>query len=173
MGKQVCAQKTGQGLNKLFIQTDVQKKFHWDPEVPAILSRCEDGAYVFGFQLEGAAWDKNSGKVDESIPKQQFSVVPLIYCTAKMIVEGKEEKGIYKCPVYIPPTETSRMCSPHSSRPPTPPRSGYLLVALSSSMSRASPMPSSPDRSLQMRAKPPKSENTTDSQTLYIYHNFN
>ena len=99
--KQVCAQKTGQGLNKLFIQTDVQKKFHWDPEVPAILSRCEDGAYVFGFQLEGAAWDKNSGKVDESIPKQQFSVVPLIYCTAKMIVEGKEEKGIYKCPVYM------------------------------------------------------------------------
>ena len=31
--KQVCAQKTGQGLNKLYIQTDIQKKFHWEPEV--------------------------------------------------------------------------------------------------------------------------------------------
>lgn len=35
--KQVCAQKTGQGLNKLYIQTDIQKKFHWDPEVAPIL----------------------------------------------------------------------------------------------------------------------------------------
>lgn len=59
--KQVCAQKTGQGLNKLYIQTDVQKKFHWEPEIPGMLQRIEDGAYVFGFQLEGAAWEKNSG----------------------------------------------------------------------------------------------------------------
>lgn len=35
--KQVCAQKTGQGLNKLYIQTDIQKRMHWDPEVPGML----------------------------------------------------------------------------------------------------------------------------------------
>jgi dynein heavy chain len=99
--KQVCAQKTGQGLNKLYIQTDIQKKFHWEPEVAQMLQRLDDGAYVFGFQLEGAAWDKNASKMEESIPKQQFSVVPLIYCKALMIQEGKEEKGIYKCPVYM------------------------------------------------------------------------
>merc|ERR1740139_96813 len=117
-----------------------------------------------------------------------------------MIVEGKEEKGIYKCPVHDHQQRqvvcVHRTAQDHP-RPPEmgtcwllshprcrgrlrcllprteAPRSGYLLAALSSSMSRASPMPSSPDRSLQMRAKPPKSENTTDSQTLYIYHNFN
>lgn len=83
--KQVCAQKTGQGLNKLYIQTDIQKKFHWEPEVAQMLQRIDDGAYVFGFQLEGAAWDKNACKMEESIPKQQFSVVPLIYCKALMI----------------------------------------------------------------------------------------
>jgi hypothetical protein len=43
---------------------------HWDPEVTQMLTRLEDGAYVFGFQLEGAAWDKNAGLMEESIPKQ-------------------------------------------------------------------------------------------------------
>jgi len=83
--KQVCAQQTGKGLNKLYIQTDVQKKFHWEPEIPGMLQRIEDGAYVFGFQLEGAAWEKNSGQMEESIPKQQFSVVPIIHCKAVML----------------------------------------------------------------------------------------
>jgi len=35
--KQVCAQKTGQPLNKLFVQTDILKKLHWDPEIPGML----------------------------------------------------------------------------------------------------------------------------------------
>lgn len=83
--KQVCAQKTGQGLNKLYIMTDVQKRFHWDPEVPGMLARLEDGAYVFGFTLEGAAWDKSAGSMEESIPKQQFSVVPLVHCKAMVV----------------------------------------------------------------------------------------
>lgn len=99
--KQVCAQKTGQGLNKLYVQTDVLKKMHWDPEVATMLNRLEDGAYVFGFQLEGAAWDKNASLMDESIPKQQFSVVPLIHCKAQTIVENKVDKGIYQCPCYM------------------------------------------------------------------------
>jgi len=74
---------------------------HWDPEVPTMLNRLEDGAYVFGFQLEGAAWDKNASLMDESIPKQQFSVVPLIHCKAMTIVEGKVDKGVYQCPCYM------------------------------------------------------------------------
>lgn len=97
----MCAQKTGQGLNKLYVQTDILKKFHWEPEVATMLTRLEDGAYCFGFQLEGAAWDKNAAVMEESIPKQQFSVVPLIHCKALMIQEGKEEKGVYKCPCYM------------------------------------------------------------------------
>ena len=99
--KQVCAQKTGQGLNKLYIQTDVQKKFHWEPEIPGMLQRIEDGAYVFGFQLEGAAWEKNSGQMEESIPKQQFSVVPIIHCKALQTQEGKVDKAVYMCPCYM------------------------------------------------------------------------
>jgi len=98
--KQVCAQKTGFGLNKLNIVTDVQKKFHYEPEIPGMLSRIEDGAYVFGFQLEGAAWDKNSGQMEESIPKIQFAVMPIIHCKAVVMQEGKVDKGVYACPCY-------------------------------------------------------------------------
>jgi len=98
--KQVCAQKTGFGLNKLNIVTDVQKKFHYEPEIPGMLSRIEDGAYVFGFQLEGAAWEKNSGQMEESIPKIQFAVMPIIHCKAVVMQEGKVDKGVYACPCY-------------------------------------------------------------------------
>lgn len=83
--KQVCAQKTGQGLNKLYVATDVLKRFHWEPETVQLLSRLEDGAICFGFQLEGAAWDKNAACIEESIPKQQFSVLPLVHCKALVV----------------------------------------------------------------------------------------
>jgi len=99
--KQVCAVKTGQGLNKLYIQTDVQKRFHWEPELQQVVSKSDEGCYVFGFQLEGAAWDKNAAVIEESLPKQMFSTIPVVWCKAMMIVEGKEEKGIFPCPVYM------------------------------------------------------------------------
>lgn len=59
-----------------------------------------DGAYVFGFQVEGARWDA-SGGLEESEPKKQFSVVPVVNCKPVIVVEGKEEKGVYQCPVYM------------------------------------------------------------------------
>jgi dynein heavy chain len=59
-----------------------------------------DGAYVFGFQVEGARWDA-SGGLEESEPKKQFSVVPVVNCKPQPVVEGKEEKGVYQCPIYM------------------------------------------------------------------------
>ena len=37
-----------------------------------------DGAYVFGFHVEGARWDSGVGQLDESVPTVQFSVVPVV-----------------------------------------------------------------------------------------------
>jgi len=65
------------------------------------VSKSDEGCYVFGFQLEGAAWDKNAAVIEESLPKQMFSTIPVVWCKAVMIVEGKEEKGIFPCPVYM------------------------------------------------------------------------
>lgn len=58
-----------------------------------------EGAFVFGLQVEGARWDPNAG-LEECEPKKQFSVVPVVLVRPVVLQEGKEEKGVYQCPVY-------------------------------------------------------------------------
>jgi dynein heavy chain len=61
----------------------------------------KDGAYVFGFVLEGARWDSAIGMLDESKPKEMFSVIPVVFCRAAILPpEGKEDKSLYQCPAY-------------------------------------------------------------------------
>jgi dynein heavy chain, axonemal len=94
----VAANQKGQGLelNKLYIQTDITKKTIEEIDVVP-----KDGAYVFGFILEGARWDPGMGMLDESKPKEMFSVIPVVFCRAAVIpAEGKEDKSLYQCPAY-------------------------------------------------------------------------
>jgi dynein heavy chain len=93
--KQTHARDKKVELNMLTVQTDVLKKYYWEPDLPPV----KDGAYVFGFQVEGARWDQAVGQLEESLPKRAFSVVPVVNCRAALI-DSKEDKGIYKCPVY-------------------------------------------------------------------------
>lgn len=56
---------------------------------------------MFGFVLEGARWDVNIGMLEESRPKEMFSVLPVVYCKALPVpAEGKEDKSLYNCPCY-------------------------------------------------------------------------
>jgi len=73
--KQVFCRETMQELNKTTIQTDVLKKMYYEQDLPEL--RKTDGALVFGFQVEGARWDINSG-LEESLPKTSFSIVPVV-----------------------------------------------------------------------------------------------
>lgn len=60
--KQVVAglqRGVGVELNKLYIQTDITKK-----SVEEIEGSPKDGAYCFGFILEGARWDVASGHLE-------------------------------------------------------------------------------------------------------------
>ena len=94
--KQKTSQDEMYELNKLYIKTDITKKmFNEIPDVPP------KGAYVFGFHVDGARWDINVGQLDEAFPKKQYSVMPVIHCTAQLIPEVvKEDKTLYMCPVY-------------------------------------------------------------------------
>lgn len=41
------------------------------------------------------------GSLEESKPKEMFSVMPVCYCKAMPVVEtGREDKSIYACPCY-------------------------------------------------------------------------
>jgi len=51
---------------------------YWETDLPPLKDK--EGAYVFGFQVEGARWDASVGQLDESLPKRAFSVMPVIKC---------------------------------------------------------------------------------------------
>lgn len=95
--RQKSSRDNGFELDKLYIQTDVTKKMHNEIE-----GMPRDGAYVFGFHVEGARWDGGVNQLEESEPKKQFSVMPVINVKASIVAkDNKEEKGIYKCPTYM------------------------------------------------------------------------
>lgn len=95
--RQKSSRDNGFELDKLYIQTDVTKKMHNEIE-----GTPKDGAYVFGFHVEGARWEPGVGQLEESAPKVQFSVVPVINVKAAMVQkDSKEDKGVYKCPTYM------------------------------------------------------------------------
>lgn len=91
-------------LNKLEINTEITSKAA--EEVDAVPAK-RDGAYIFGLFVEGARYDFNSRQLEDSLPKQMFSLVPVVWCRAILIQEGKvkvfgmsHDRGIYVCPVY-------------------------------------------------------------------------
>jgi len=47
--------REGIELNKMIIYTNVLKKLYWDEELAE--PKAGDGAYIWGFQIEGARWD--------------------------------------------------------------------------------------------------------------------
>ncbi|KAL7522596.1 hypothetical protein ACHAWX_007291 [Stephanocyclus meneghinianus] len=67
----------------------------------------DEGIYVHGLSLDGAAWSKAEGNLVESAPKTLFAQLPILYITGN---ERKAEerlkrdqfgaKGPYECPVY-------------------------------------------------------------------------
>lgn len=93
--KQVVGRRNQWELNKINIQTDVLKK-----SIEEIDSQPKEGAYVYGFVIEGARWDVATGQLEESRPREMFSVVPVTYCRAVRQESEKEERGYYYCPVY-------------------------------------------------------------------------
>jgi dynein heavy chain len=98
--KQVYSRETGLELNVLTIQTDVLKKIYWEQDLPP----CKEGqgAYVFGFHVEGARWDLQAGQIEESKPKKPFSVMPVVNCRAAQLpADGKRDPSLYYCPAYM------------------------------------------------------------------------
>jgi len=55
--KQKNSRETKYELNKLYIQTDITKKWYYEQD----LALPKEGALVFGFQVEGARWESSVG----------------------------------------------------------------------------------------------------------------
>jgi dynein heavy chain len=94
---QITAQKNKLELDKLTIMTDVTRKTVEETE-----SRARDGAYVTGLNVEGARWNAQASVIDEAIPREMYSPMPVVNCRAQL-VEKMEKTGVYSCPVYKTP----------------------------------------------------------------------
>lgn len=84
-----------------------------------------EGAYVHGLYLEGAGWNKQDKRLEESQPKELFYQFPILHVSAVSVAAGGDKPGMgggnkakqdlanlektaYKCPVYKYPKRNDR-----------------------------------------------------------------
>ena len=58
----------------------------------------DEGIYVHGLSLEGAAWSRAEGNLVESEPKILYTDLPVLYITGMR--KTKADPRIYECPIY-------------------------------------------------------------------------
>ncbi len=71
---QVSAQRSSTELDKLSTLTEVTKTM----DVQELSSHSKDGAYIIGLSMQGARWDVQTAKIENSRPKEIFSTMPII-----------------------------------------------------------------------------------------------
>jgi dynein heavy chain len=59
----------------------------------------EDGVYIRGLYLEGARWDSEKLRLEESKPKELYTEMPVIWLKP-VANRQKPESGVYECPAY-------------------------------------------------------------------------
>jgi dynein heavy chain len=107
-------------LNDVIYHSEVTK--YDSPE--SIKSPPDEGIYIHGLSLDGAAWSKAEATLIESAPKTLFAPLPVIWITGnhfKAEEKSRKEmfgsKGPYECPVYKPGRSKSYLlCQPQMSR---------------------------------------------------------
>lgn len=98
-------------LNEVVYHTEVTNI----ERIEQIKAPPDEGIYVHGLTLEGAAWSRAEGNLVESAPKTLFALLPVLYVTGKNVksqeekMEKKERKLFqYDCPVYKYACRTDR-----------------------------------------------------------------
>merc|ERR1711959_262839 len=79
-----------------------------DNEIEDVVEKPEDGAFVYGLFCEGAIWDKSKHGLNDPLPKELFSAMPVIHLNPIKDRETPTE-GIYRCPVYKILTRTGTL----------------------------------------------------------------
>jgi dynein heavy chain len=84
-----------------------------------------EGVYVHGLYLEGAGWNKNEKRLEDSQPKELYYAFPILHVSAVSVASGGDKPGqgggnkakaelanlekiAYSCPVYVYPLRNDR-----------------------------------------------------------------
>jgi dynein heavy chain len=100
--KQVYAQLRKAELDKLVIITEPTNLFLNNNKSQFNEKEYGGGTLVYGMHLQGARWDEENRQIDESKPREEYCIMPVISCQIKEVTTTKieENKGYYICPVY-------------------------------------------------------------------------
>ena len=66
----------------------------------------QEGVYIHGLFLDGAAWDRRNIRLCEPQPKVLFSMLPVVHMYA--IQNQNRDPRLYQCPVYKKPRRTDQ-----------------------------------------------------------------
>ena len=64
-----------------------------------IEAKPKDGCYVHGLYLEGAKWNHTTHTLDDPVPKELYSKMPVIHLLPRANMP-EPTSGIYRCPCY-------------------------------------------------------------------------
>jgi dynein heavy chain len=64
-----------------------------------LTSKPADGCYIRGLFMEGARWNAKTESIDDSLPKQLYTEIPVIHLDPQQF-RAEPTTGIYRCPVY-------------------------------------------------------------------------
>jgi dynein heavy chain len=59
----------------------------------------EDGVYIRGLFMEGARWDASIESINDSLPKQLYTEMPVLHLSPQQN-RPEPTENIYRCPVY-------------------------------------------------------------------------
>ncbi|XP_036366495.1 dynein heavy chain 5, axonemal-like [Octopus sinensis] len=90
----------GWALDGVYLQNDVTTK-----RKEETLTIPSEGVYIYGLYLEGAGWDRSSGRLQEAKPKILSEPMPVIHMYAVNQPRPVDSKT-YVCPIYKKPCRT-------------------------------------------------------------------
>ncbi|KAL0211729.1 hypothetical protein RCL1_005355 [Eukaryota sp. TZLM3-RCL] len=96
--QEIARAHTGWSLDTLNLQTTVKDLTVSDLRAEHKLQPGE-GVYVHGLSLEGARWDRDSGRLAEQKLKELDCPLPVLYITATDSANSSQQN--YKCPVFF------------------------------------------------------------------------
>merc|ERR1711865_446670 len=94
--------------HKLPIDTVANAFKYLVKEASEINKKPEDGCYIRGLFCEGARWNKDTKALQDPLPKELFSPMPVIHLSPERNRPITTE-GIYRCPVYKVLTRTGTL----------------------------------------------------------------
>ncbi|GFO43348.1 dynein heavy chain 5, axonemal [Plakobranchus ocellatus] len=102
MRQKVTRAHKGWALDTVILYNEVTRY----ENIEAVPQEPQEGVYVHGLFLEGAAWDKRNSKLIESKAKVLHENMPVIHITAINSTGMAENSRLYKCPIYKKPRRT-------------------------------------------------------------------